>query len=93
MSDDISQRLQRIEEKLEDLSAAMISLARNEEKIIAVQSIITNQTERLNRLSSKIDDIDSITRENKQNLTTFSTLFWIIVTAVVGSFIAMWINM
>jgi len=90
---DIATRLERIEEKLEQLSEAMVTLARNEERIISVQNNVSNQNERINRLSAKIDAVDVITRENKQHLDTFSKLFWIFVTAIVVSGVAMWINM
>ena len=93
MSDEINQRLGRIETKLEDLSDAMISLARNEEKIIAMQNILTNQTERLNRHSEKLDEVENITLSNKQQLSTFTKLFWIIVTTIIGSYLTLWMNM
>ena len=93
MSDEISQRLARIEDKLEDLSDAMVSLARNEEKIVAVQNILTNQVERINRHSQKLDEVELISRENKQQLNTFTKLFWIIITALIGSSVTIWMNM
>ena len=93
MSDEINQRLGRIETKLEDLSDAMISLARNEEKIIAMQNILTNQTERLNRHSEKLDEVENISLSNKQQLSTFTKLFWIIVTTIIGSYLTLWMNM
>lgn len=93
MSDEINQRLGRIETKLEDLSDAMISLARNEEKIIAMQNILTNQTERLNRHSEKLDEVENVSLSNKQQLSNFTKLFWIIVTSVIGSYITLWMNM
>lgn len=93
MSDEINQRLGRIETKLEDLSDAMISLARNEEKIIAMQNTLTNQTERLNRHSEKLDEVERICRENKQQLSLFGKLFWIIITVVIGSSVTLWMSM
>ena len=71
----------------------MVSLARNEEKIVAVQNILTNQVERINRHSQKLDEVELISRENKQQLNTFSKLFWIIITALIGSSVTIWMNM
>ena len=51
------QRLDRIEEKIDKLADAMISLARAEERISAVAEQQAHQTERLNRLSEKIDGV------------------------------------
>ena len=44
-------RLDRIESKIDKLADAMISLARAEEKIIALQDDHDNMRERLNKLS------------------------------------------
>lgn len=93
MSEEVNQRLGRIENKLEDLSDAMISLARNEEKVVALQNVMTNQTERMNRHSEKLDEVERICRENKQQLSTFTKLFWIIITAIVGSSVTLWMSM
>ena len=50
-------RLDRIESKIDKLADAMISLARAEEKIIALQEDHENMRERLNKLSVKLDQI------------------------------------
>ena len=50
-------RLDRIEQKIDKLADAMISLARAEEKIIALQEDHDNMRERMNKLSVKLDDI------------------------------------
>ena len=55
---DIDDRLVRIEDKVDKLSEAMISLARTEEKLGALQQDHSNQHERLNRFSEKLDDIE-----------------------------------
>ena len=51
-------RLDRIEEKIDKLSDAMISLARAEEKLIAIEQNNHVNFERLNRFSAKLDDIE-----------------------------------
>ena len=57
MADTTGQRLDRIEEKIDRLADAMISLARAGEKIIALQDDHDNMRERMNKLSVKLDDI------------------------------------
>ena len=53
MADTTNQRLERIEEKLDQLTDAMISLARAEEKLAAMQRNQENNHERVNKLSAK----------------------------------------
>ena len=53
-------RLDRIEQKIDKLADAMISLARAEEKIIALQEDHDNMRERMNKLSVKLDDISPV---------------------------------
>ena len=52
-SETTESRLDRIEQKIDKLADAMISLARAEEKIIALQDDHENMRERLNKLSVK----------------------------------------
>ena len=54
-SETTESRLDRIEQKIDKLADAMISLARAEEKIIALQDDHENMRERLNKLSVKLD--------------------------------------
>ena len=46
----VDDRLTRIEEKIDKLSEAMISIARAEEKLIAIETAHQNQYKRINRL-------------------------------------------
>ena len=82
-----AKRLDRIEEKIDKLSEAMIMLARTEEKINAIEKNSNNQYERLNRLSQKIDDLQRETDEQRATITNFNRLFWIVIVATVGAII------
>ena len=55
-----SQRLDRIEDKIDKLSDAMVSLARAEEKLIAIEKNNHSSLERMNRFSQKLDDIEKV---------------------------------
>lgn len=57
-SPDYAGRLDRIESKIDQLSEAMISLARVEEKMIAIEKNYSNMYERLNRHSEKLDSVE-----------------------------------
>jgi len=81
----VEDRLVRIEEKLDDLTDAMVSLARSEEKILAIQEQVANQTERLNRHSEKLDNVEKMAIRNE----FASKIVWAILIAVVGSVVSM----
>ena len=60
-------RLDRIENKIDDLADAMISMARAEEKLVAMKDDHDKMYERVNRLSQKLDDIERKVLDNYNN--------------------------
>ncbi len=85
MADTTNTRLTRIEEKLDRLADAMISLARAEEKIESLQEDHNKQYDRINKLSMKIDDIERIVRDNQRSVQFMHKLFWVVVVAAAGA--------
>jgi hypothetical protein len=77
-------RLDRIEEKIDRLSEAMVLIARTDEKLVAMEQKYGAQYERMNRFSAKLDDIERQVILNAQVSRNISTLFWILITAVTG---------
>jgi len=73
------QRLDRIEQKIDKLSEAMISLARAEEKLMAIESDRQNVVERLNRHSEKIDELNDLVKENTRTINNISKFFWLVL--------------
>lgn len=88
MADTTNHRLDRIEEKIDQLAQAMISLARAEEKIAAMQEFQTNQIERVNRLSVKLDDIEKKVDENHRTVCLINKLVYAALIAAVGAYVA-----
>ena len=80
-----NQRLDRIESKIDQLSDAMIQLARAEEKLSNIESNTQNQYERLNRHSEKIDQLDDEIKTTKTRQEFLVRFMWICITAVVGT--------
>ena len=78
-------RLDRIETKIDQLSEAMISLARAEEKLIGMEKNAQNAYERLNRHSEKIDELDGTIKEMSARQELMMKFMWLIVTAVGGT--------
>lgn len=81
-------RLDRIEQKIDKLADAMISLARAEEKIIALQDDHTNHTERLNRLSVKLDEIQKVVDDNSRTVGLINRIGMAILVAAIGAYVA-----
>jgi len=84
-------RLDRIEEKLDALTEAMIALARAEEKIAGIKQAQDSGVERMNHFSKKLDSIEEQVRDNAHTVSIINKLFWVAVVAIAGSIAAqMW---
>jgi len=84
-------RLDKIEEKLDKLTEAMVSMARAEEKINALKDDHDKQYERMNRLSVKLDDIEKKVDDNARTVSLINKLVFAAVIAALGSLAAQWI--
>lgn len=85
MADTTNDRLGRIEEKLDKLADAMVSIARAEEKIEAMSDEHEKQYDRINKLSVKIDEIERIVLDNQRTVQFMMKLFWVVVIAASGA--------
>lgn len=81
----VDDRLTRIEEKIDKLSEAMISIARAEEKLIAIETAHQNQYKRINRLSEKIDNLESKADEAHRAVKILYGIMYITATAAIGT--------
>jgi len=81
-------RLARIEEKLDRLADAMISIARAEEKLLAMEEKYNNQFERMNRFSEKLDRIEAQVQDNAATVNLINKLFWVAVVSIAGAIAA-----
>jgi len=87
---DHESRLDRIESKIDDLSKAMISLARAEEKLTSIEKNNFAHYERMNRFSRKLDHLEKIVNDNARTMGFITRLFWIVVTVASSSAIGMY---
>lgn len=87
---DQESRLDRIESKIDDLSKAMISLARAEEKLTAFEKNNYASYERTNRLSRKLDVVEKIVHDNERTTAFITRLFWIITSVASSAVIGMY---
>ena len=84
----LGQRLDRIEDKLDRLADAMVAMARAEEKLESLQNEHNKMYERVNRLSAKLDDIESGVQENSNTVKVINKLFWVAIIAASGAIAA-----
>ena len=82
-AEEINKRFDRIESKIDKLSDAMVSLARTEEKIMAMEADKANLNDRLNRHSEKLDELNDKVNENGRTVSTINKIIWVVVAAVV----------
>jgi predicted nuclease with TOPRIM domain len=88
MADSTAIRLSRIEEKLDKLTDAMVSIARAEEKMTGLKEDHDRMYERVNRLSQKLDEIEKKVDDNARVVSVINKLFWVALVALSGSIAA-----
>jgi len=88
MVENTASRLDRIEEKLDKLTDAMVAMARAEEKIINLQEDQHNMFDRMNKHSEKLDEIERVCNDNHRTICVINKLFWVVTVAVIGSIVA-----
>jgi uncharacterized protein (DUF342 family) len=86
-------RLSRIEQKIDKLSDAIVQLARVEEKIADLEVRREEQHQRLNNLSKKIDSIDTHVTTLVEKVNVMQRVGWIVlgvfVTGVSAQFFSL----
>ena len=88
MAENTNSRLDRIEDKLDQLTEAMVAMARAEEKIANLQQDQMNMFDRMNKHSEKLDGIEKVCNDNHRTICVINKLFWVVTVAVIGSIIA-----
>ena len=78
---DNAARLDRIEEKIDRMSEAIISLARAEEKIATLTDVSRQQAELLAAMEKRIDQVETIVQTNTTVVNIINKIFWIILSA------------
>ena len=78
-------RLERIESKIDQLSEAMIALARAEEKLVAIERTNNNHYGAIRENQNMIHEMQSEISDLKRSTATIQKMFWLVMTAVVTS--------
>lgn len=82
MGDD--QRLERIEKKLDQMSEAIVSLARMEERMVTLFRRMDAYDERQSETVKRVESLEKRQGINGQTLRFAERLFWIIAAAGVS---------
>ena len=76
-----SERLDRIENKLDKLSEAIISIARAEEKIISMEKFMHQQMDQILEQGKRLEDVEKRVITNASTINIINKLFWIVMAA------------
>ena len=82
---DDSNRLDRIETKLDKLSEAVIDMARLEERLITLFNRMERIEETQVNIIRRVDELQEISNGRGHVIRFVERIFWIVLTAAVGS--------
>ena len=80
-SADNAARLDRIEEKIDRMSEAIIALARAEEKIQSLTTVTQQQAQLIASMDKRLDHVESTVQTNTTVVNIINKIFWIIISA------------
>jgi len=80
-----SQRLDRIESKIDKLAETVVQMARVEEKLLSLESDKKVIFTKLLRLEEQVEIHDRKIEDSAITVKAINRLFWLIVTALVGT--------
>jgi hypothetical protein len=78
-------RLHRIEDKLDKLAEAVVSLARMEERMVTLFNRMERYEGRQEGLELRIDEVESTIIKNGATLRFAERVFWVVVTAAIST--------
>lgn len=87
--ENVADRLDRLEQKIDKMADMMISLARTEEKLYSLEADRANLVDRINRHSEKLDLLNDEVKENSRVTANIVKLTWIIIGAIAVAFVKM----
>ena len=74
-------RLDRIEQKIDQMSEAIIALARAEEKISTLTEFGKQQGEQILTLINRVDRLEELVRTNAATVNIINKIFWVVIAA------------
>ena len=80
-------RLERIEQKLDEMSKAIVSLARMEERMVTLFKRMDSYDEAQDKLTDRVSKIEKVSGADGVTLRFLERIFWIVVTAAVTAYV------
>ena len=77
-------RLERVEEKLDKLAEAVISIARIEERVNTVFKYHDRFFNRLDKLEARVDNVESKSLMNQNAISIAERFIWVLITTGVS---------
>ena len=78
------ERLTRIEKHLDKMSAAMVDMARMEERIVSAFKRIDNVVEYQKKADERLDEMEKQAIARGQKIAFAERIFWMVCTGAVG---------
>ena len=78
-------RLSRIEDKLDKLAEAVVSLARMEERMVTIFNRLGKYEDRREGLEKRIDEVEENNIKHGATLRFAERVFWVVITASIST--------
>ena len=80
-------RLERIEKKLDEMSEAIVSLARMEERMVTLFKRMDSYDDAQDKLSDRVSKIEKVSGADGVTLRFLERIFWIVATAGITAYV------
>lgn len=80
-------RLERIEQKLDEMSKAIVSLARMEERMVTLFKRMDSYDDAQDKLSDRVSKIEKVSGADGVTLRFLERIFWIVATAGITAYV------
>ena len=81
-------RLNRIEDKLDKLSELVISLARAEGRLVALEDDVKDMETDMRSVSNRINSMENLVGINSRTVASINKIIWIALTGLLTTFFA-----
>jgi vacuolar-type H+-ATPase subunit E/Vma4 len=85
-------RLDRIEQKIDRLSDAIVSIARAEEKLVMLENDKKFLMQRMIELDERVTDVEKKTDDNTSSLSIIQRIAWIAVSTAVATLVGAYLH-
>jgi len=80
-------RLERIETKLDQMSEAIVSLARMEERMVTLFKRMDNYDGQQEKMDDRVSKIEKLSGADGVTLKFLERIFWIVATATITAYV------